>query len=55
MKNSQRGFVIPLLITITVLALLGIGGWTYVTTKKIESQNKINVFQEYSYQFLASL
>jgi hypothetical protein len=48
MKNSQKGFVVPLLITITVLSLLGIGGWTYVTNQKIESQNKANPFQESS-------
>jgi hypothetical protein len=48
MKNSQKGFVVPLLITITVLSLLGIGGWTYVANQKIESESKINVFQESS-------
>jgi hypothetical protein len=48
MKNSQKGFVIPLLISISVLALLGIGGWTYITTQKIQSESKVNVFQENS-------
>lgn len=34
MKNSQKGFVIPLLITI--IALLGIGGGAYVYTKNVK-------------------
>jgi hypothetical protein len=44
MKNSQKGFVIPLLITIIILTLLGIGGWKYVYNQKTSSPNTTEAY-----------